>query len=61
MGEVHIRFLPDGRMEVEGKGFTGPECEKALADLLALLNPESKTEQKKPEYYQSQKQKVKQG
>lgn len=55
---VEIQLLPDGRVLIEGKEYTGAECEKATADLIALLNPESKHEQKKPEYYQQTKQQV---
>lgn len=54
MAEKHIIIVlhADGTMEMEGKNFSGPECEKAMADLIALFNPKKKTEQKKPEYYQ---------
>lgn len=55
---VEIELLPDGTVRIEGKEYSGPECEKATADLIALLSPKSKQEQRKPEYYQQNKQQV---
>ena len=55
---VVIVLHADGTIEMEGKEFSGPECEKAMRDLQALFAP-GKREVKKPEYYQAQPRNVK--
>ena len=52
----------DGRMDVNLAGFKGLECERdaILAEIQAMLKPETVQEQKKSAYYQRQGQRVQQ-
>lgn len=47
--EIVVDIAPDGKVTIEGKGFTGAECTKVTADLEAALG-EVDTRELKPEY-----------
>lgn len=50
--EIVVDIAPDGKVTIEGKGFTGTECTKVTADLEAALG-EVEAREFKPEYRQA--------
>lgn len=52
MKEIEIRVGADGSIEVEGHGFKGVECDKALAAIEEALGVAEKRTNK-PEYRQN--------
>ncbi len=51
MKEIEILILPDGSVKMEGKGFSGPECQEAMKALKEALGTVV-SEENKPEFYQ---------
>lgn len=49
--QITIDFLPDGSIEMDGQGFKGVECDKAMAVFEKALGV-VKTRKNKPEYQQ---------
>lgn len=63
MKKIIVVVHADGRIEANLEGFRGTECEKdeLLKAIQGMLAPETRTETRKPEYYQAQAQRAKQG
>lgn len=53
MKTITVTIGPDGSVKVEGSGFTGAACDKAMAEIERALGTETKRT-KKPEHYQQQ-------
>lgn len=53
MSEIIINFLPDGQVEMEGKGFQGKTCDEAMGVFEKALGV-VKNRKNKPEYYQAE-------
>lgn len=50
MKQVIITVNPDGTVKVDGKGFVGAECDKAMKAFEDALGQET-SRKKKPEWY----------
>jgi hypothetical protein len=50
MEEIVIDISENGDVTIEGKGFSGPECEKFIAEVGAVYG-ETTRSIKKPEYF----------
>jgi hypothetical protein len=50
MKSIEVIIHQDGTATVEGKGFSGPECEKATKEIEAALGLTSQ-KKKKPEFF----------
>lgn len=48
--QIIVTVEPDGSIKIEGKGFVGAECDKAMAAFEKALGQEAKRTNK-PEYY----------
>ncbi|MBW1992127.1 MAG: DUF2997 domain-containing protein [Deltaproteobacteria bacterium] len=51
--EIIINFLPDGQVEMEGKGFRGKACDEAMGVFEKALG-EVTSRKNKPEYFQAE-------
>lgn len=61
MREAVVKISSDGsKVELDGKGFVGKECTDFFAPLIRVLGEVEKSK-KKPEYYHSQKQEIRNG
>ena len=52
MKSITITLNDDGTVKVEGAGFKGKECDKAMLFLEAALGMDNAEKKKLPEYYQ---------
>ncbi len=50
--EIEVTITPDGKIEFEGHGFKGGECDKEIKPLLEGL--EIQDVKKKPEFFQKE-------
>lgn len=59
MGEqiIEVLIAPDGSVKMEGQGFSGPECERAMGALEQSLGRVVDSE-RTPEYYNEAKAKA---
>lgn len=57
MKEVQVTFSEDGTIQIDAKGFSGPDCEKATKFLEVALGAVG-TRRKKAEYTQTKQGKV---
>jgi hypothetical protein len=48
---VKVTFTPDGKVQVEGMGFSGPACEQEIDRVLEDLHLEARDQELKDEYY----------
>ncbi len=51
---IVIEFDENGDCSIEGEGFAGPECDKALSEIETALG-QTTARTKKPEYMQRQR------
>ena len=51
---IVIEFDENGDCSIEGEGFAGPECDKALSEIETALG-QTTSRTKKPEYAQRQR------
>lgn len=51
MAKQIIFRIKDGQVQMEGKGFTGGECEKAIQEYEDLLGGKVTGRKRKPEYH----------
>jgi len=57
---IELTVAPDGRINIEAVGFSGPDCEKATAFLEQVLG-ETTGKQHKPDYYRRARVQQRQG
>ena len=55
MAEINIEIDENGEVIIDGEGFDGKGCEKALAEYLKAIGTE-KSSKKKAEFYQKNQQ-----
>jgi hypothetical protein len=61
--QIIVVLHTDGRIEANLEGFKGTECERdaLLREIQDMLAPETRQEVRKPEYWQRQSERMKQG